>query len=102
MAQPLSSRELLEWYLEAGVDETIGDAPVNRYLDPPTIRTAASAARNSPPPAPTRPRGSRGRPPHTVSGGPPPVAPRGVGKAFPRAAIASASPPADETGKALG
>ncbi len=27
------------------------------------------------------PRGSRGRPPHTVSGGHPPVAPRGVGKA---------------------
>ncbi len=58
MAQPLSSRELLEWYLEAGVDETIGDAPVNRYLDPPAIRATASAARNSPPPAPARPRGS--------------------------------------------
>ncbi len=58
MAQSLSSRELLEWYLEAGVDETIGDAPVNRYLEPPAIRTAASAARNPPPPAPTRPQGS--------------------------------------------
>jgi DNA polymerase len=52
MAEPLSSRELLQWYLEAGVDETIGDAPVNRYLDPPAIRTAASAPLNSPPPAP--------------------------------------------------
>ncbi len=58
MAQPLSPRELLQWYLEAGVDETIGDAPVNRYLDPPAIRATASAARNSPPPAPTRPQGS--------------------------------------------
>lgn len=53
MAQPLSPRELLEWYLEAGVDETIGEAPVNRYLDPPAIRATASAARNSPPPAPS-------------------------------------------------
>ena len=58
MAQPLSSRELLEWYLEAGVDETIGDVPVNRYLDPPAIRAAASTARNSPPPAPAQPRRS--------------------------------------------
>jgi uracil-DNA glycosylase family 4 len=58
MAQPLSSRELLEWYLEAGVDETVGDAPVNRYLDPPAIRATASAARNPPPPAPARPPGS--------------------------------------------
>ncbi len=58
MARPLHLRELLDWYLEAGVDETIGDAPVNRYLDPPAIRTTASAARNSPPPAPARPQGS--------------------------------------------
>lgn len=56
MAQPLSPRELLQWYLEAGVDETIGDAPVNRYLDPPAIRATASAAGNSPPPAPARPQ----------------------------------------------
>ena len=58
MVQPLSPRELLEWYLEAGVDETIGDAPVNRYLDPPAIRATASAARNTPPLAPAPPRGS--------------------------------------------
>ena len=56
MAQPLSPRELLEWYLEAGVDETIGDAPVNRYLEPPAIRATASAARNSPPLAPAPPQ----------------------------------------------
>ena len=52
MAEPLSPRQLLQWYLEAGVDETIGDAPVNRYLDPPANRATASAARNPPPPAP--------------------------------------------------
>ena len=52
MAQPLSPRHLLQWYLEAGVDETIGEAPVNRCLEPPAVRAAASAARNSPPPAP--------------------------------------------------
>ena len=47
------------------------------------------------------PRGSRGRPPHTVSGGHPPVAPRGVGKACRWPRIACASPPAEETGKAI-
>ncbi len=48
-----------------------------------------------------RPRGSRGRPPHTVSGGHPPVAPRGVGKACRWPRIVCASPPAEETGKAI-
>ena len=28
---PLSKRALLTWYLDAGVDETIGEQPVNRY-----------------------------------------------------------------------
>ncbi|MEX2449510.1 MAG: uracil-DNA glycosylase [Rhodospirillales bacterium] len=28
---PLAPRALMTWYLEAGVDETIGDAPVDRY-----------------------------------------------------------------------
>ena len=40
-------------------------------------------------------------PPHILSGGHPPVAPRGVGKAFRWDAIACASPPAEETGKAI-
>ncbi len=47
------------------------------------------------------PLGSRGRPPHTVSGGHPPVAPRGVGKACRWPRIACAFPPAGETGKAI-
>ena len=47
------------------------------------------------------PSGVAGAPPHTVSGGHPPVAPRGVGKACRWAAIAGASPPAGETGKAI-
>ena len=28
---PLSNRALMTWYLDAGVDETIGEQPVNRY-----------------------------------------------------------------------
>ncbi len=51
MARPLHLRELLDWYLEAGVDETIGDGPVDRYGDtPPTTGASGSP----PPPAPAR------------------------------------------------
>ena len=32
MAPSLSPSKLFQWYLEAGVDETIGDEPVNRYV----------------------------------------------------------------------
>ena len=32
---------ILEWYLEMGVDETIGDAPVDRYLIEPVPKKAA-------------------------------------------------------------
>jgi len=44
MTEPRSPREVLGWYLEAGVDECIGEEPVDRY--------AASA---KPPPAPPKP-----------------------------------------------
>jgi len=43
MAQMLRPRELLQWYVEAGVDETIADAPVNR-LRRDGAPAAASAA----------------------------------------------------------
>lgn len=107
MAQPLSPRELLEWYLEAGVDETIGDAPVNRYLDPPAIRATASAAGNSPPPAPARPRGSA-PPSHGMEDAPstpparPPAKPAAADQALQSAwALAAAAMTVEELRRAL-
>ena len=35
------AKRILEWYLEMGVDETIGDAPVDRYLVEPMPKKAA-------------------------------------------------------------
>lgn len=43
----LVTRDLLQWYLEAGVDETIGDSPVDRFAVPPPRH----AAPRSPAPA---------------------------------------------------
>lgn len=40
------TRALLDWYVEAGVDETIGDAPVDRFsTPPPAAAQPAPAAR---------------------------------------------------------
>ena len=36
-----SHAALMQWYLEAGVDETIGEVPVDRFVKPPPARTAA-------------------------------------------------------------
>ncbi len=69
MNQPLSPRALLAWYLEAGVDECVGDAPLDRY---------AAAAPPAPPPQP--------------SGGPPVGA--GAGPSLPGLAEPAAAPPA--------
>jgi len=65
MTSEQSVREILEWHVAAGVDETIGDAPVDRFADPtpapaltpppPTQSKAlaeAVARPPSPPPAP--------------------------------------------------
>jgi DNA polymerase len=43
MTGPMPPRELLAWYLDAGVDEAIGEQPVDRY---------AAEATNDAPPAP--------------------------------------------------
>jgi uracil-DNA glycosylase family 4 len=37
---------LLRWYLEAGIDETIGDGPVNRYADTQSSALATAVAPN--------------------------------------------------------
>lgn len=44
------AKRILEWYLDMGVDETIGDAPVDRYLvnpEPPKAAAHGSVARQS-------------------------------------------------------
>jgi uracil-DNA glycosylase len=56
---------LLRWYLAAGVDEAIGEAPVDRYrasarpaaTPPPAAPAPASVAPDAPPPPPPRPAG---------------------------------------------
>ena len=50
MARSPSSRALLAWYLEAGVDETIGEQPVDRYAA--TARRADRRPADTPPPDP--------------------------------------------------
>ena len=44
MAPPnsMTARELLEWYAEAGVDETIADEPVNRFQEKPKAANPAA------------------------------------------------------------
>lgn len=50
MEAPLPPDRVLEWYLEAGVDETIGEAPIDRYALVPDPSPAPSP---SPSPAPS-------------------------------------------------
>ncbi len=57
MGETLAGRRLLQWYLEAGVDETIQDEAVDRYAvaEDKARAVAASASAPSPTPA-TKPR----------------------------------------------
>src|SRR5690242_20703612 len=52
-----AARELLAFYLEAGVDASLGDEPVDRFADDLTP-PAAEAERASQPAVPTAPRAS--------------------------------------------
>ncbi len=52
--QGMATRELLQWYLEAGVDESIGDVPMDRFAVAPP-RTAAAPAQPPQPSQPPRP-----------------------------------------------
>ncbi len=45
MPESLPSRELLQWYIEAGVDETIADKPVNRLQKPEAAAAEPEAAK---------------------------------------------------------
>jgi len=64
MERKLTPGQVLEWYLEAGVDETIGDAAIDRFRAPTAAPSApvatpvdrqAAAARPAPPSAPSMP-----------------------------------------------
>lgn len=46
-SDPLSLPALLQWYLDAGVDEAIGDQPLDRYLLSQQITQAAQSAREA-------------------------------------------------------
>lgn len=47
--EPISAPQLLQWYLEAGVDETVGDAPANRFEDLPPAAPAKATLSKVPP-----------------------------------------------------
>src|SRR6185312_16846367 len=54
---------LLRWYVEQGVDEAIGEEPIDRFAAPPppaaavAVTPIAPAAPRAPPPLPAAPRG---------------------------------------------
>lgn len=55
MMETLSTAEILRWHLEAGVDETLGNEPVNRFNESPKPAVAAKAsAAEKRPSAPVR------------------------------------------------
>ena len=45
----LSNRELLKWYLQAGVDEAVGEEPLNRFAEPAPIAPPPPASPKPPP-----------------------------------------------------
>lgn len=52
MSGSVEKKALLDWYVEAGVDETIGDAPVDRFAAaPPPVQTATPTQAASQPPS---------------------------------------------------
>lgn len=83
MERKLTPQQILEWYLEAGVDETIGDGAVNRFL--------ASVAPPSPAPARAE-RPAVAAKPAPAASMPAPLTPSegAVGEAY-RAAAAAAT-----------
>jgi len=70
MNEPRDLDAVLRWYGEAGVDETIAEAPVNRFARPPPREPAAKAPpapavrgfSEAPAPAPVPPPGAAGGP----------------------------------------
>jgi uracil-DNA glycosylase family 4 len=72
-AMPIDPRALLQWYIAVGVDEAIGDAPVDRTIAPPPraapAPTPLPTVRSSPArPAVTAPVAAPGATPVTIAG----------------------------------
>ena len=65
--------DILRWYLESGVDETIGETPVDRYAATLAARTRAAVA--PPRPGPAGPRPAEARPADAVMAQSQPAAP---------------------------
>jgi DNA polymerase len=71
-----AARELLAFYLEAGVDARVGEEPVDRFADDRSASPSPEPARATPPALPERPRASAAAAPQLPMGGvlPPPDA----------------------------
>ncbi|MCW9032951.1 MAG: uracil-DNA glycosylase [Rhodospirillales bacterium] len=52
MNEGLNPNQILRWYLDAGVDETIGETPLNRYVAPGKVETKAVRTPHVPAPPP--------------------------------------------------
>jgi DNA polymerase len=78
-----STTALLRWYLEAGVDETVGETPIDRYRPPPAAGDVAPGVPSPQPPHPA------GRPPLEPTAPIPPRVP--VGAAGTAATLAAAA-----------
>ncbi|MBF0128819.1 MAG: uracil-DNA glycosylase, partial [Alphaproteobacteria bacterium] len=89
MARSLSPREVLRWYLDAGVDEAVGAEPLDRY--------ALSARIVSPPPVLPRPVPPRPSPPRQA----PPSADSPLRAAEGASALAASAPTVAELRRAL-
>lgn len=72
---PPGLRELLRFYLDAGVDEALEEEPVNRFVEAARSSQTASSANAPPRPSPFPASGERG-----ASAPPPPPSPRSRGE----------------------
>lgn len=102
MAPSLSPAEILRWYLEAGVDETIGEEPVDRYLQPPATPQPVSPATAPRPLGPLRSPPPAGPSAAAVASAPPPAGPSAAGALHTAYTLAAAATSLDELRQALG
>ena len=75
---PVQARALLKWLIEAGADEALTDAPVDRFAVAAEARVAVTAEAKVAAPTPaSAPTPMRGAPPSAQASTPRPVAPTG-------------------------
>ena len=83
MKDGFTAREALSWYVEAGVDEAIGDVPVDRYAESAQAKTKASPAKSA---QPKRKEAAKAAAPSPVS----PLSPTAAKPAVPETATQAA------------